>query len=119
MEVSGLEQLVIAFIEEVKSKEHLAPFLRNVTFSIGIQSEDEFIIFMIEEGGISLCPSSHLAESTIHLSGSINSIAAVLSGEKKLRMAINQGEIKSATTFRNLLFLESLFILAKKYHHYV
>jgi len=115
--VGELEQCAIAFIEEVKTKEHIAPLIKTADFSVGIQSEDEFIVLNIVNGNITLFTASFLEEPSIRISGSINNIASILSGKEKLRTAINKREIIIATTFRKLLFLESLFILAKKYNN--
>lgn len=111
-----MKKLAEAFIERVNSKGHVEVFIETASLSIKIQSDDEHLTLILSNGGISITGNAQKIESPDALiSGSIDSLSSILEGREHLRAAVEKGEIKLLTTFRNALFLESLFILAKNY----
>ncbi|WNS74862.1 hypothetical protein RRV45_18560 [Bacillus sp. DTU_2020_1000418_1_SI_GHA_SEK_038] len=109
-----MENMAVVFIEEVKSKSHLQTLLADSSFSICIKSGDLEIPLIFREGHISINSDDQKQQFDAIISGSKESIHAILTGREKLREAIRWKKVSVDSTFRRLLLLESLFFLCKK-----
>lgn len=110
-----MEELVTAFIHEVKTKEHLAVFLKGNSFSLGIRTENEKMCIRFRNGDVSICSPDPNHTYDVLISGSKDRICSVLMGNEKLRNAMKTKTIFVDSTFRKILFLESLFCLSKQH----
>lgn len=110
-----MKKLVASFINDVKSKDHIILFLKDAAFTFVIQTETESVTLLFSKGDISISPHPNMGNlENVILSGSFASIASILTGREKLRTAVKNEQISASSTFRKILFLESLFILASK-----
>lgn len=109
-----MEKIAVAFIEEVQSKSHLQKLLIGSSFSICIKAEDFKIPLKFQDGHISMQPDDDKQQYDTTISGTKESIHAILTGREKLREAIKWKNVSVDSTFRRLLMLESLFYLCKK-----
>lgn len=110
-----MEKLANTFIEEVMSKSHVNHFIKHASFSLCIQTEKEMINFQFSNGSISRSYPQSVENFDVIIVGSSENIRSILSGQEKLRDVIHKRGVRVTTTFRKLLFLESLFILSRKY----
>ena len=106
--------MAVAFIEEVKSKSHLQKLLIDSSFSICIKAGDLEIPLLFRDGHISICADNQKQPHDAVISGSKESIQAILTGSERLREAGRWKKVSVDSTFRRLLMLESLFFLCKK-----
>jgi hypothetical protein len=106
-----------AFIDEVKSKTHLNQLLKDLVFSICLKAENERIPLSVRNGEILMDHNNNDEIYDAIISGPRDSIQAILTGKEKLRDAMRWNDVTVTSTFRKLLFLESLFYLSKPRKH--
>jgi len=106
-----------AFIDEVKSKTHLNQLLKDLVFSICLKAENERIPLSVRNGEIVMDYNNNDEIYDAIISGPRDSIQAILTGKEKLRDAMRWNDVTVTSTFRKLLFLESLFYLSKPRKH--
>lgn len=110
-----MEKLAEKFIEEVKSKGHVKKLINNASFSLCIQTEREVVILVFRNENIFITYPQNNENPDVTIFGSIENLRSIFMGKEKLREAINKRKIQVQSSFRRLLFLESLFILSKNY----
>ena len=109
-----MKKLVEAFIERVNSKEHIGIFIEKASLTLKIQSDNDYLTLIFSNGNISIDIAGQKSENPdVLISGSYESLSLILEGKEILRTAEKTGNIKIFSTFRNTLFLETLFILVK------
>ncbi|MEH7344143.1 hypothetical protein V7122_09735 [Bacillus sp. JJ1532] len=114
LEVMEMEKMAASFIEEVKSKSHLQKLLADSSLLICIKAGDIEVPLKFLDGHISIYPDIQKQQFDAIISGSKESIHAILTGSEKLREAIRWKKVSVDSTFRKILLLESLFFLSKK-----
>ncbi|MED3573767.1 hypothetical protein [Cytobacillus praedii] len=110
----GMKEVTAAFIHEVKTKGHLAVFLKGVSFTLCIRTKDEILCIRFQNGDVKICPSEPANTYDVLITGTEERISSILMGNEKLRSAIRAKKILVDSTFRRLLFLESLFLLSRQ-----
>ncbi len=110
----GLKEVTAAFIHEVKTKGHLAVFLKGVSFTLCIRTKDDILYIRFQNGDVKICPSEPANTYDVIITGTEERISSILMGNEKLRNAIRAKNILVDSTFRRLLFLESLFLLSRQ-----
>lgn len=106
--------MTAAFIHEVKTKGHLTVFLKGVFFTLCIQTKDEIICVQFQNGDVKICPPDPSNSYDVLISGSKDQVCSIIKGNEKLRNAIRNRKILVDSSFRRVLFLESLFLLSKQ-----
>lgn len=110
-----MKKLAEAFIERVNSKEHVEIFIEKASWSLKIQSDDDQITLIFLNGNISIDATQKIENPDVVISGPIECLSLIIEGKEILRTAADNGKIRITSTFRKILFLETLFILAKNY----
>ncbi|MGN7426976.1 hypothetical protein ACTHO5_15235 [Cytobacillus praedii] len=110
----GMKEVTAAFIHEVKTKGHLAVFLKGVSFTLCIRTKDEILCIRFQNGDVEICPPEPANTYDVLITGTEERISSILMGNEKLRSAIRAKNILVDSTFRRLLFLESLFLLSRQ-----
>lgn len=110
-----MKKLAETFIERVKSKEHIGAFIEKASLSLRLQSNDDYLTFLFINGTISIDTTEKTEKPDALICGSYEILSLILEGKIMLRRAEEQGDIKIFSTFRNTLFLETLFILGKNF----
>lgn len=107
--------MAAAFIEEVKRKGHISCLLKDVSFSLCMETGKNKVPIMFRDGAILISSPYHDESYDVTISGTEESIHSVLIGEERLRSAMKARKLTVKSTFRRILFLESLFILSKRH----
>ncbi|MBP2240417.1 putative sterol carrier protein [Cytobacillus eiseniae] len=107
-----MQEIADAFINELETKSHIGSLLSEASFSLCIRSDDEEIHLLFQNGGLTVYPAFSNNCVDVLLAGSKENIRSVLMGKERLRSAMNTRRVKVQSTFRKILFLESLFILS-------
>ncbi|MED3549578.1 hypothetical protein [Cytobacillus praedii] len=110
----GMKEVTAAFIHEVKTKGHLAVFLKGVSFTLCIRTKDDILCIRFQNGDVTICPPEPANTYDVIITGTEERISSILMGNEKLRNAIRAKNILVDSTFRRLLFLESLFLLSRQ-----
>lgn len=111
-----MEKVATIFIEEVKSKGHVKHLIKDASFSLRIQTEREEVILEFRNGNILIAYPQKIENPDVTIIGSLESLRSIFMGKEKLSEAVNKRKITIKSSFRKLLFLESIFILSKKYN---
>ncbi|WP_102273959.1 hypothetical protein [Cytobacillus massiliigabonensis] len=109
-----MKEVTAAFIHEVKSKGHLAVLLKGMSFILCIRTKDDILYIQFQNGDVEICPPDQNHTYDVLIAGSKDRISSILMGNEKLRSSIRAKNILVDSTFRRLLFLESLFLLSKQ-----
>ena len=106
--------IVEAFVERVNSKEHIEIFMKKASLSLKIQCDEEYLTLIILNGFIKIDTAQKIENPDVFISGTSESLTSIIEGKETLRKLEQTGKIKILSTFRNMLFLETLFILGKE-----
>ncbi|WP_313803774.1 hypothetical protein [Cytobacillus sp.] len=109
-----MKEVTAAFIHEVKTKGHLAIFLKGVFFTLCIRTKDEILCIQFQNGDVKICQPDPSNSYDVLISGSKDQVCSIIKGNEKLRNAIRNKKILVDSSFRRVLFLESLFLLSKQ-----
>jgi hypothetical protein len=108
--------LIDQFVERVKNIHHLLPILPDDHLHIYFQWEDGKALLSISKDEIKrLEDVTFRLKDSITIRGASQSIACLLSGNLKLQQQLRLKELAISGTFRQILLLESIFLLAKPY----
>lgn len=107
-------ELIKLWIAEVNRKKALRSLLKELRFSFAIKIDQAIVPLTIKNGHIKLNEDmDQNIASPKKLEGEEETFLSILLGEQKLRDAVNNKEVTSTFSYRELLLLESLFFLAK------
>ncbi|GMB09048.1 sterol-binding protein [Thermolongibacillus altinsuensis] len=108
--------LIDQFVERVKNVHHLVPILPEDHLYLSFQWEDGNVLLAISKNEIKRLENvTFRLKDTITIRGASQSIACLLSGKLKLQQQLRLKELAISGTFRQILLLESIFLLAKPY----
>ena len=94
-------------------KKALQYMLKGLHFSFCIKTENEMVQLKVENDLFQTCEMNEKEYSIKRIEGKEDVVLSMLSGKVKLRKAVENNEIVTTLTFRELLLLEALFYLAR------
>lgn len=107
--VLELETTINQFIDRLESNRSLRPLYRSTNFRVAIKSgRDRFLLFFNKEG----CRIMDFTEQAeVVISGGERELLRLVEGEERLLEMAGRQDIVAQGFYRNLLKLESLFVL--------
>jgi hypothetical protein len=113
-EVGKMEKSVQAFLLKVNEQKHVLQLLQKIeNLTIRLVAEHSSTAFVITNTGIYNLQNVAETVDTCDVYGEITDLQDLLSGKEKLRVLVRDGKIRISSSFRTVLFLESLFYLTK------
>ncbi|MFC4618415.1 SCP2 sterol-binding domain-containing protein [Camelliibacillus cellulosilyticus] len=108
------------FIDALSQKPSLTPLYKNRRFTVEIQDGYERVWIELADGKCRLLDTEPL-EVDITVSGDAQMIETLMDGRERMLLMDEEGRLEVDGTLRNLLALESLFVLtgdeADSWHH--
>ncbi|RFU70083.1 hypothetical protein D0469_07830 [Peribacillus saganii] len=107
-----IEELLALLKDNIKDRKHLKSLIQQKNIRVHFISGEE-------ESHFTLSGSEDAREGDTNrdviISGNLQSIHEILNGKARLQTMMRRGDIKVTGRFREILFLESLFLLCKPY----
>lgn len=109
-----MRDAVQTFLTTIKEREHVLKLIEHLEMlAIRVVCEHATIKLAFHRGKAIFLEENREIAISCEVSGMAESIICLLSGEKKLRYLIIDGQLKVTASFRTILLLESIFYLTK------
>ncbi|PLS18065.1 hypothetical protein CVD28_10350 [Bacillus sp. M6-12] len=108
-----IEELLAVLINNIKDRKHLKSLMQQKNIRLHFISGEERGSVTLNENERNSLEGDFGREVFIY--GSLQAIGTILNGKTRLQTMIKRGDIKVEGRFREILLLESLFILCKPY----
>lgn len=106
-------QLVKLWTKQVNQKAALRKMLKGIHFSFQLTIEKKTVTIKIENGLVHVEETSQHRPQDKRLEGNEELFLSIIYGERKLREVVENNEMKTTFSIRELLLVESLFYLGK------
>jgi hypothetical protein len=106
-------ETVQAFIRSVYERKHVLLLIENMTLTVEFKLQDETISLFLNNGDVTLADETSHYSAKCCIQGQKSKVEDLITGRKKLRTLLIQGELKCFAPFRTILLLESFFYLGK------
>jgi hypothetical protein len=113
-ELSGMQERVERFVNEISTKNHINQIVKNLDLCLTIETGENGFYIYFQDNKVILREQNDLpAGCRAKLAGENQLIIELLDGEIKLRDGINFGHFRLDCPFRIQLALESIFFLSR------
>lgn len=114
-----MEEMIQIFISVIKKRGHVLKLIEKLDgLKIKLVCDGQENLLVFHEGEVTLFFDYNSRAVTYEISGQCESIYGLLEGKEKLRILINNGQLKVRAPFRTILLLESIFYLTKPEERY-
>jgi hypothetical protein len=114
-----MEEMIQIFLSAIKQRCHVLKLIEKLDglkIKLVCEGQEDFLVF--HRGEVFLLVGNSDITVTYEISGHQDSIYSLLEGKEKLRILINNGQLKVKAPFRTILLFESIFYLTKLEERY-
>jgi hypothetical protein len=114
-----MDEMIQIFLSAIKKRSHVLKLIEKLDgLKIKLVCEAQENILVFHRGEVVLFVGHNDSAVTCEISGHRGSIYNLLEGKEKLRILINNGQLKVKAPFRTILLFESIFYLTKPEEQY-
>ncbi|MDQ1000962.1 hypothetical protein QFZ28_001362 [Neobacillus niacini] len=109
-----MEEMIRIFLSAIRKRSHVLKLIETSEYlKIKLECEDQEGFLVFHRGEVFSLVDNNDSTVTCEINGQRDSVNSLLEGNGKLRILINQGQLKVKAPFRTILLIESIFYLTK------
>lgn len=114
-----MKEIIQCFLSAIKQRGHVLTLIEKLDglkIRLVCDGQEDFLVF--HRGEVFLLVDNSENAVTCEIGGQQDSIYSLLEGKERLRILINNGQLKVKAPFRTILLIESIFYLTKPEEQY-